>query len=152
MDHIQILNLSLDAQTIMSKSSKWRQPSMEDDLKILKVENHDLWILRENLEENSEEISSVALLSPACIYLFSGKNIWYIFFEYICKRTKWSNVIQVQWGTAYHIEMIFSPLKSPHQYLPQHQRHPKLHHHRVQNLQGINLSVDKMIFFKLWYL
>ena len=46
---------------------------MEDDLKILKVEylnNHcmdrDLWGLRGELEENSEEISSVALLSPAC--------------------------------------------------------------------------------------
>jgi hypothetical protein len=54
-------------------TSNGRQPTMEDDLNILKVEylsNHcmdcDLWILRGKLEENSEEISSVALLSPAC--------------------------------------------------------------------------------------
>ena len=62
LDHTQILNLSLDDQTIFSKSSKWRRPPMEDDLKILKVENHDLWIIRGKLEE----ISRVALLSPAC--------------------------------------------------------------------------------------
>ena len=47
---------------------------MEDNLKIVKVEylrNHcmdcDLW---GKLEENSEEISSVALLSPACLLYF----------------------------------------------------------------------------------
>jgi hypothetical protein len=66
LDHNQTLNLSLDDQTILSKSLKWRRPSTEDDLKILKVENHDLWIIRGKLEENSEEISRVALLSPAC--------------------------------------------------------------------------------------
>ena len=44
---------------------------MEDDLKIRKVEylsKHSMdfdW-----LEENSEEIPSVALLSPACSYIF----------------------------------------------------------------------------------
>ena len=37
-DHAQILNLSLDDQTILYKSLKWRQPPVEDDLKILKVE------------------------------------------------------------------------------------------------------------------
>ena len=64
LDHTHILNLSLDDPTIFSKSSKWRRPPMEDNIKILKVENHDLW----KLEEHSEEISSVALLSPACSY------------------------------------------------------------------------------------
>ena len=64
--HTEILNLNLDDQTTFSKSSKWRRTSAEDDLQILKVENHDLWIIRGKLEENSEEISSVALLSPAC--------------------------------------------------------------------------------------
>ena len=46
---------------------------MEDNLKIVKVEyfrNHcmdcDLWVLRGKLEESSEEILGVALLSPAC--------------------------------------------------------------------------------------
>ena len=46
---------------------------MEDDLKKVKVEylsnlciDHDLWVLRGKIEENWEEISSVALLSPAC--------------------------------------------------------------------------------------
>ena len=49
-------------------------PSNVDDLKILKVEyssNHcmdrDFLVLRGKLEENQEEISSVALLSPACL-------------------------------------------------------------------------------------
>ena len=51
---------------------------MEDDLKIVKVEylsNHfldpDFWVLRGKLEGNSEEISSVALLSPACLYFLN---------------------------------------------------------------------------------
>ena len=50
---------------------------MEEDLKILNVEylsNHctvrDSGFLWGKLQENSEEISSVALLSPACFYLF----------------------------------------------------------------------------------
>ena len=38
LDHTQILNLSLDEQTIFYKSLKWRRPTMKDDLKILKVE------------------------------------------------------------------------------------------------------------------
>ena len=33
LDHTQILNFSLDDKTIFSKSSKWRQTPMEDDLK-----------------------------------------------------------------------------------------------------------------------
>ena len=52
---------------------------MEDDLKILKVEylsNHCMdclsWVLRGKLEGNSEEISSVALLSPACSSFYQG--------------------------------------------------------------------------------
>ena len=51
-----------------------RQPTMEDVFKISYGEylsNHsmdcDLWVLRGILEENSEEILSVALLSPACL-------------------------------------------------------------------------------------
>ena len=48
--------------------------------------------------------------------------------------------------------MIFSPLKSPHQYLPRHQLHHHLPHHRVQNhiLQGMKLFVDKMNISKLY--
>jgi hypothetical protein len=49
---------------------------MEDDLKILKVEylsnycmDCDLSVLRGEIEENPEEFSSVALLSPACFFL-----------------------------------------------------------------------------------
>ena len=38
LDHTQILNLSLDDQTIYYKSLKWRWSPIEDDLKILKVE------------------------------------------------------------------------------------------------------------------
>ena len=38
LDHTQILNLSLDDQTILCKSFKCRQPQMEDDLQILKME------------------------------------------------------------------------------------------------------------------
>ena len=38
LDLTQILNLSLDDQTIFYKSLKWRRPLMEDDLQILKEE------------------------------------------------------------------------------------------------------------------
>ena len=38
LDLTQILNLSLDDQTIFYKSLKWRWPPMEDDLQVLKVE------------------------------------------------------------------------------------------------------------------
>ena len=38
MDLPQILNLSSGNQTKIENSSKWRQPPMEDNLKILKVE------------------------------------------------------------------------------------------------------------------
>ena len=34
LDHTQILNLNLDDQSIFFKSSKWRQPPKEDNLKI----------------------------------------------------------------------------------------------------------------------
>jgi hypothetical protein len=128
LDHTQILNLSLDYQTIFYKSLKWKRPPMEDNLKwkknsngrrpqmeddlqwkttsngrqphniksaisqppaiwlysnfrlqliwprkttscaklISKMLEYDFWVLRGKLVENSEEISSVALLSPAC--------------------------------------------------------------------------------------
>jgi hypothetical protein len=36
--HTQILNLSFDDQTIFYKYFKWRQPPMEDNLKILNME------------------------------------------------------------------------------------------------------------------
>ena len=39
LEHTQILNLSLDDQTLLYKFFKWNQPPMEDDLKILKVEH-----------------------------------------------------------------------------------------------------------------
>ena len=77
LDPTQIINLSFDDQIIFFKSSKWRWPIMEEDLKILKVEylsnhclDHEFWVLTGKLEENSEEITSVALLSPACFILF----------------------------------------------------------------------------------
>ena len=38
LNHAQILNLSLDDQTIFYNSFKWRRPPMEEDLKILNVE------------------------------------------------------------------------------------------------------------------
>jgi hypothetical protein len=38
MDHTHILNFSLDDQIIYFKASKGRNPLIEDDLKILKVE------------------------------------------------------------------------------------------------------------------
>ena len=73
------------------KSFKEKWPPMEDDLKILNVLyfsnhclDHDLWVLRGKLEENSDEISSVVLLSPACylgcfqinIFLFCLANCY----------------------------------------------------------------------------
>ena len=60
LDLTQTLNLGLDDQTIFQKSSKWRRTS-----------NWSVYNLtNEFLEENSEEISSVALLSPACFVVF----------------------------------------------------------------------------------
>ena len=51
---------------------------MEDDLKISKGEylsNHCMdQTSEENSEKNSEEISSVALLSPACYYAIIRSN------------------------------------------------------------------------------
>ena len=38
LDHAQILNLSLECQTLLYKSFKWRRLPMEDEPKILKVE------------------------------------------------------------------------------------------------------------------
>ena len=38
MDLAQILNLSLDDETIFYKYFKWKWPPMEDNLKILKLE------------------------------------------------------------------------------------------------------------------
>ena len=38
MYHTQIFKLSLDDQTVSYKYFKWRQPPIEDDLKILKEE------------------------------------------------------------------------------------------------------------------
>ena len=74
LDHTQMLSLSSDEQTLFFKSSKWRRPPMENNLKILKVYHcmdHELWVLRGKLEENSEEILSVVLLSPAYFFWLS---------------------------------------------------------------------------------
>ena len=67
------LKLKLRWPNHIFKSSKWRRLPMENNLRVLKMEyqyNHcmdcDLWVLRGKLEENSEEILSVALLCPAC--------------------------------------------------------------------------------------
>ena len=72
----------LKFQAVMYKSFKLKRPPIEDDLKILKVEyfsnhciDHDLWVLRGTLEGNSEEISSVALLSQACLFSFNEYRI-----------------------------------------------------------------------------
>ena len=37
LDYTQSLNLSFDEQTILYRSFKWRQPPMEDDLKISNI-------------------------------------------------------------------------------------------------------------------
>ena len=53
LDHTQILNWSLDDQTIIYNSVKWRWPQMKDGFKILKVEylsNH----LSDQIEEDIE--------------------------------------------------------------------------------------------------
>ena len=46
LDHIQILNLSLDDQTMFYKSSQWRRPQMGDNLRlndVLKV--YRMWLM-----------------------------------------------------------------------------------------------------------
>jgi hypothetical protein len=57
---------------------------MEEDLNILKLEylsnhcmDHGLWVFRGKFKENYEEILSVALLSPACYFVFSLLFIFY---------------------------------------------------------------------------
>ena len=67
-----------------------RKPTMEENLKIVKVEylgnhcmHHDLWVRRGKLEESSEEILSVALLSPACLYSFFIRNKYFKWFWFI---------------------------------------------------------------------
>ena len=71
LDHTQMLNFSLDDQTIFFKmmiSSNGRRPQK---LNMEYLCNHcmdsDSWVLTGELEENLEDILSVALLSPACI-------------------------------------------------------------------------------------
>ena len=74
MDHTQILNLSLDDQTIFYKSLKWRQPSMEDNL-ICKDGLKALHVLRGKLEITQ---------SKTQLWLCSAQLIWVIF----CKSKK----------------------------------------------------------------
>ena len=72
---------------------------MEDDLNILKVEylsshcmHPDIWVIRGILEENSEEISGVALISPACFsycavgFLFLS---WLFFSSWLVSSSSW---------------------------------------------------------------
>ena len=57
LDHTQILNLSLDDQTIFYKSFKWRWPQMKVTLVAKMTSKHveyDLRVLRGKSEENSE--------------------------------------------------------------------------------------------------
>ena len=87
LDFPQTLDLTSGDQT--QKMLKWRLPPMEEDLKVLNIEylSNQWWyltqvsnyvifkFLRGKLEENSEEISSVALLSPACSSVLSESSI-----------------------------------------------------------------------------
>ena len=55
LDHSQILNLSLDEQVIFLKSSKWRHPPTEDEVKLLEwnISATIVWIVNyEFLGEN----------------------------------------------------------------------------------------------------
>ena len=76
LDHTQILNLSLDDQTIvwkilqMKTTSNGRQPKNMEYISN-NCMDCDIRDLRVKLEENSEEILSVALLSPACLNYLS---------------------------------------------------------------------------------
>ena len=77
-NHTQILNLSLDDQTIFYKSLRGRWPSLEDDLRCkddLKASR--ILVLRGKYKEKAEEISSVALLSPACFAVCLGSKVVY---------------------------------------------------------------------------
>ena len=60
-------NLNLYGQAMFYKSFKWRQPqNIESGLSQQPLYGPWVLVLRGKLEENSKEISSVALLSPAC--------------------------------------------------------------------------------------
>ena len=73
----QILNLSSGDQTkikmleIKTTSNGRRPQNMKSGIS---QKDRNLWVLRGKLEENSEEISSLALLSPACLI----KNLKYL--------------------------------------------------------------------------
>jgi hypothetical protein len=54
---------------------------------------HDLWVLRGKLEENQEEILSVALLSPACFVFISI----HFCFLLVCEQTTLSWNIRYAW-------------------------------------------------------
>ena len=51
LDHTQILNLSLDYQTIFYKSLKWRRPPMEENLKWKKTSNGRQPPMEDNLQQ-----------------------------------------------------------------------------------------------------
>ena len=71
-ENLKISYSNLDDQTIFYKSLKWRRPPVEEDLRCKKKTSKHvecyLWDFRGKVEENAVEISSVALLSPACYY------------------------------------------------------------------------------------
>ena len=70
---VVILKLTLVNNQILELKTIYngRRPQ---NIKRENLNNHymdcDLWVLRGNLEENSEEISSVAMLSPACLFIY----------------------------------------------------------------------------------
>ena len=73
LDHTQILDLSLNDQPYFTNPQNedyfwWKMTS--------KLVEYEFWVLRGKFEENSEEIPSVALLSPACSF-----HLFQLYFE-----------------------------------------------------------------------
>ena len=60
----------------------------------------DLWVLRKKLEENSEEFSSVALLSPACFLIFLYFKVWCKLW-WMLRTAHWSSVQDNLWWAYY---------------------------------------------------
>ena len=70
LDPNQILNLSFDDRTILFKLFKWRQPPMEDDLKILKAH-----YLSNHLMDQTQILNLTLMTKPYFINLWNEDDL-----------------------------------------------------------------------------
>ena len=93
LDHTQILNFSLDDQTIVFKSSKWKMTPMEDYLKISKVE-----YLSNHLLDHTQILNFS--LDDQTIVFKSSKWKW-LQWKTTSKYQKWNISPTTVWNVTY---------------------------------------------------